>query len=243
MIRKTAFGLICILAVGVHLRATQDFERSYDLVPGRHITIDNKMGDIKVAGYDGKDIKVVARKEGPDQDEIEIVDKTFGPRVLLFPKFSKFKSTKTKVNFEVKIPETKTPIFMELKSGSGKIEVRDFNGWLAVDSSRGTASFVNVKGHLYARSISGSMDAEISQSQGRSQMRFDSMSGDIKVTAPSDLEALVAMKSMSGNLKTDFPIDIHQRRYGEHTAGGKLGSGMQMIHISSVSGSVSLLKK
>jgi lia operon protein LiaG len=243
MIRKSLIGLICIFAAGVQLRATQDFERSYDLIPGRHITIDNKMGDIKVTGYDGEDVKVVARKEGPDQDEIEIVDRNFGPRVLLFPKFDKFKSTETKVNFEVKVPNDKAPLFMELKSGSGKIDVRDFNGWLIADSSRGEAKFVNVKGSLYARSISGSIDAEIDQSKERTQMRFDSMSGDIRITAPPDLDALIAMRSMSGDLETNFPLNIKKRRYGERTANGKLGKGMEMIWISSVSGSVSLMKK
>jgi hypothetical protein len=243
MIRKSLIGLICILAAGVQLRAAQDFERSYNLVPGRHITIDNKMGDIKVTGYDGEDIKVVARKEGPDQDEIEIVDRNFGPRVLLFPKVAKFKSTETKVNFEMKVPNDKAPVFVELKCGSGKIEVRDFNGWLVADSARGEARFINVKGSLYARSISGSIDAEIDQSEGRNQMRFDSMSGDICITAPPDFNAWVAMKSKSGDLETNFPLDIHKRRYGERTANGKLGSGMEMIWISSVSGSVSLMKK
>ncbi len=242
MIRKTAFSLICIIAVGVQLRATQDFERSYALVPGRHITIDNEMGNVNVTGYDGEDIKIVARKEGPDQEEIQIIDKSFGPHIVLLSMYPKFKSTKTKVDFEIKVPNS-NPIFMELKSGSGKIEVRDFNGGLIAESSRGEVRCVNVNGFVFARSVSGRLEAEINQSQGRSQMRFASLSGDIRVTAPKDFEALVDMKSKSGDLKTNFPIDIHQRRYGENTARGKLGSGMQMLHISSVSGSVSLLKK
>ena len=243
MIRKAAVGLICIIATGIQLTAAQDFERTYDLVPGRDVTIDNKMGDVKVTGYDGEDIKVVARKEGPDKEDIEITEKNFGPRVLLFPRSSKFKSTNTRVDFEVKVPKSKGMVFMALKSGSGKIEVRDYNGWLVADSSRGESKFVNVKGHLYARSLSGSIYAEIDQSHDGSQMRFDSISGDIQVTAPPDLNALVAMKSASGDLETDFPIEIHQRRYRERTANGKLGSGSQMIWISSVSGSVSLMKK
>jgi hypothetical protein len=245
MTRTTVISLLCIMATGIQLQAAQDFERSYDLVPGRDITIDNKMGDVKVTGYNGENIKVVAHKEGPDEKDIQIIEKNFGPqghRVLLIPKSAKFKSTSTRVNFEVKVPKSSGPVYMALKSGSGKIDVRDFNGWLVADSSRGEAKFVNVKGHLYVRSVSGSIDAEIDQSQNGSQMRFDSMSGDIRITAPKDFEALVAMKSVSGGLETDFPLDIRQRRYGERTAGGKLGSGSQMIWITSISGSVSLMK-
>jgi len=243
MMRKSVIGLICVMAAGVQLKAAQDFERNYTLVPGRHIIIDNMMGDITVAGYEGEEIKVVARKEGPDQEAIEIVDKSFGHQIILFPKSSKFRSTKTKVDFEVKVPNSAKMVFVILKSGSGKIEVSDFDGGVIAESSRGEVRFVNVKGHVRAHSVSGCMDAEIGQSQGRSQMQLTSMSGDIRVTAPPDLEALVAMKSTSGDLKTDFPINVREGRYKEHTAGGRLGSGMQMIRISSVSGSVSLLKK
>ena len=243
MIRTPVISLICILAAGVQLKAAEDFEKSYALVPGRHIVVDNKMGDVKVTGYDGEDIKVVARKEGPDRENIEIVDMNFGNQVMLFPKFSKFKSTKTKVDFELKVPNSEKPVFLVLKSGSGRIEVRDFSGGLIAESSRGEVKFVNVGGFVDARSVSGSMDAEIRQSKGKSQMRFNSMSGDIKITAPPDLEALIAMHSGSGDLETDYPIDIREGRYREHTARGKLGSGKQMIHISSVSGNVSLMKK
>jgi len=242
MLRKTAFGLIFIVAASLQPRAAQDFERSYAPVPGRHITIDNEIGNVNVSGYDGEDIKIVARKEGPDQEAIQIIDKSFGPHILLLPMYPKFKSTKTKVDFEIKVPNS-NPIFMELKSGSGRIEVKDFNGGLIAESSRGEVRCVNVKGFVFARSVSGRLEAEIKQSQGRSQMRFTSMSGDIRITAPKDLEALIDMKSRSGDLETNFPIDIHQSRYGGNTARGKLGSGTQMLHISSVSGNVTFLKK
>jgi DUF4097 and DUF4098 domain-containing protein YvlB len=243
MIRKSVIFLACILAAGFQLRATQDFEHSYTLTPGRNISIDNKMGDVKVTGYDGKDIKVSAFTKGPDKDSIKIVDKSFGPQIILFPVSSKLRSSETRVDFEVKVPSSAKLVFLRLKSGSGNIEVSDFSGRLTAESSRGNVKVVNVSGFVDARSISGDMNAEIKQAQGRNQMRFVSMSGDVKVTAPSDFEALVAMRSASGDLKTDFPIEIHKRRYGEHIASGKLGSGTQMLNISSISGNVSLLKK
>jgi len=243
MIRKSAICLVCIFAAGIQLRATQDFERSYPLTPGRNITIDNKMGDVTVTGYSGKDIKVSAYKKGPDTDSIKIVDKSFGPQIILFPMSSKFKSSETRVDFEVKVPESSKFVFINLKSGSGNIEVANFSGGLVAESWRGDVKVVNVNGFIDARSISGNMDAEINQAQGISQLRFSSMSGDIKITAPSDFGALVSMKSSSGDLKTDFPIHIRQGRYRDHMANGKLGSGTQMLYISSVSGNVSLMKK
>jgi hypothetical protein len=243
MIRKSVIFLVCIFASGFQIRAADNFEHSYTLVPGRGITIDNKMGDVKVTAYDGKEIKVSAQAKGPDKDYITVVDKSLGPQILLFPVSSKFKSTNTRIDFEVKVPSSTKHLFLKLKSGSGDIEVTDYSGGLVAESLRGNIKIVNVDGSVDARTFSGDMDVEIKQTKERRQMRFTSMSGDIRVTASPDLGAMVAMTSARGDLKTDFPIDVHQRRYGEHTAAGKLGAGTQMINISSVSGSISLLKR
>jgi len=243
MIRKSAISLVCILAAGIQLKAAQDFDRSYPLVPWRSITIDNKMGDVQVTGYDGKDIKILAQKKGPDKDSIKIVDRSFGPNIVLIPECSKFKSRETSVDFEVKVPTSAKQISIKVNSGSGNIEVADFNGGLVAVSLRGGIKFVNVDGFVIASSTSGDINAEIKQTQGRSQLRFSSISGDIKVTAPKDISALVFMQSTSDNIKTDFSLDHRQHRYEGPTARGKLGSGTQMIRISSVSGNVSLVKK
>jgi len=242
MVRKSIIILVCVIASGFPLKAKQDFERSYTLIPGRNIAINNRMGDIRVTGYKGEDIKIVAKIEGPDRDTIQIIDKSFGPRIDLFPISSKFKIDKTRVDFEVKVPESGKPVSLELKSGGGKIEVTDLSGNIVVNSFRGDVKIVNVQGNVYAHSVSGHMDVQIKGSQSRRWMKIDSGSGNISVTAPSDLDAWIEMSS-NGELKTDYPIDIHKDRYRGYFARGKLGSGTQRIEISSNFGSASLLKK
>jgi hypothetical protein len=242
MMRNSIICLVCFMATGFLLKATEDFERSYTLIPGRHITIDNKIGDIKVTGYNGEEIKIFARKKGPDRDAIKIIDRNFGPKVELFSMFSEFNNSKTSVDFEVKVPKSNNTVSIELRSGSGKIEAADFSGSLVVHSFRGDVEIANVQGNVYVHSVSGHMDAKIKKSEGRRWMKFDSGSGNIKVTAPSDFEARIELRT-TGNLKTEFPVDISQGRYGEHIARGQLGSGTQRIEISSVFGSVSLLKQ
>ncbi len=75
-------------------------------------------------------------------------------------------------------------------------------------------------------------------------MTFRSISGNVEVSAPSNLDALVDMSTASGMLKTDFPIDVQERRYGPgREARGRLGSGKQILWINSQSGRVSLIQK
>lgn len=242
MMQRCIAVLTCIFAAGLLLEAKQDFERSYTLVPGRYITINNIMGDIHVTGYEGETIRVTAKSEGPESDAIQVIEKNFGPKVELFPICSKFKSNKTKVDFEVKVPKSEKNISLELKSGSGKIEVADIEGNLVLNSFRGDIKVENIRGNVYAHTISGKLNALVKLSKGKRWLKFASVSGNISVTAPSDFDARVQM-STNGTLKTDFQLDTRKNRYGGQTARGKLGTGTQSIDISSVFGSVSLLKK
>lgn len=244
MMRKSIVVLFCIIVSGFQLEANQEFERTYEIVPGRHIVINNMMGNINVSGYKGKSIKITANSKGPDSEAIQIIDKSFGPRVELFPICKKFKSRNTSVDFDVKVPETVKAVSLQLESGSGKIEVADIDGNIILKSVRGDIKLENAQGNVYARSVSGNVDAKVKEIKNRSRLKFDSGSGNIKVTAPSDIEARVEMTT-SGSLTTDFPISKQQGRYGVHVARGKLGTGNQKvdISISSVFGSVSLLKK
>jgi DUF4097 and DUF4098 domain-containing protein YvlB len=74
-------------------------------------------------------------------------------------------------------------------------------------------------------------------------MRFTSISGNVSVKAPDNLDALIEMSTLSGTLSTDFPLEVQERRYGPgRSARGRLGTGAISIRITTVSGRVSLMK-
>jgi DUF4097 and DUF4098 domain-containing protein YvlB len=74
-------------------------------------------------------------------------------------------------------------------------------------------------------------------------MKFSSVSGNVAVRAPASLDADIEMSSVSGSLKTDFPIEIQERRYGPgRSARGRLGGGASNLRITSVSGRISLTR-
>jgi hypothetical protein len=65
----------------------------------------------------------------------------------------------------------------------------------------------------------------------------------VNVTAPADLDADVEMSTISGSLKTDFPVEVIEKRYGPgRSARGRLGAGSHNLRITAVSGRVSLVK-
>jgi len=242
MMQKSVIGLALLFTL--QWTFAQDFQKTYDLPAGGHILIGNVLGDIKVSGYSGKSVEIRAVKKGPERDAIQIQDHSFGNRIELLTLFPQFHSHTSTVDFEVRVPASVDYNFTRISSFGGNVEVSGVGGRLRAESVRGNIEIRDVRGLVSAKSVSGNVNVEIARGQVPTHMRFTSISGNIDVYAPQKLDAVVDMSSASGLLRTDFPIDIQERRYGPgRTARGRLGSGGRVLSISSVSGRVSLIQK
>ncbi len=242
MIGKCLLGLLT--ALSFQQTFAQDFRKSYTISAGGQIVIGSHMGDVKVTGYKGDSVEILAYKRGPDRDFIQIADNSFGHRIELYSRHLQVGRGNASVDFEVRVPNSVEYNFSRLSSFGGKVEVSGVIGRLRAESVRGDVEVRNVTGMVSASSVSGNVRVDIERETGRSNMRFSSISGNIEVRAPADLNALIDMSSSIGLLKTSFPIEVHEFRYGPgRSARGKLGSGSQVLRISSVSGQVSLVQK
>jgi hypothetical protein len=232
------------LAIGFQLASAKDFKKNYILPPGGQIIIENILGDVIVKGYKGNDIEAVARKKGADRNLVEIQDSSFGNRIEIHIRPTQFQPIDANVELEIRVPNSIEYNFTRLSSFGGNVEVSDVVGRLRAESVRGNVELSDVRGLVSASSFSGNVKIEIGKAQDGNNMRFSSISGNIDISAPSNLDALIEMSSASGTLKTDFPLEIQESRYGPgRSARGRLGTGRQILHVRSVTGRVSLNQK
>jgi DUF4097 and DUF4098 domain-containing protein YvlB len=102
----------------------------------------------------------------------------------------------------------------------------------------GNVDVKDVSGLVSASAVSGNVTVEIRSLEGAGDMKFAAVSGNVTVKAPANLDADIEMSSVSGSLKTDFPIEVQERRYGpgrsarlgetevrQPVAGGQRGPG------------------
>lgn len=238
----------CIVAIGLAfclpLAWAQDFRKIYTLAPGGSITVINPLGNIKITGYSGKEIEVLASRKGPDRENVSIQDNSFGNRIHLFPRYLEFGHGDASVDFNIRVPRTVEYNFSHLKSTSGKLEISGVRGRIWAESVGGSIEVRDVQGLISASSVSGSVYGDLAPDSRRSNLMLASISGNISVHAPTNLDALVHMESSSGLLRTNFPIEVHEARYGSgKSAFGKLGTGTQSVSMRSIFGDVSLEHK
>jgi len=237
-----------------------DFEKTYSIPPGGHIRIENVSGNILVSGYEGSTIQAKGFKEGRDKDRVEVEDSSSSDSIVLKARYPQHCNCDASIRFEVRVPRATSYQFERLSTASGDIEVRDVTGDVETYSASGdlriqdvtgavkanTASgdvaAKKVKGSVNAESASGDVEVEISKLEGNAhQLKINTASGDVNVKLPSDPDVEVEMSTISGDIETDFPIQIHTPEFGPgHSAKGRLGNGTYSLRLTTVSGDVHL---
>jgi DUF4097 and DUF4098 domain-containing protein YvlB len=237
----------------------QEFQRSYRIAPGGSVKVSNVSGNVNVAGYEGDAITVAGFKEGPDIDKVTIEDLSSGNKVDIRVKYPENCECHVNVRFEVKVPrginyryDSFTSVsgnvkvnqvtgYLRANSVSGNVNVNDVTGSVKANSVSGNVNVGEVNGGVNANSVSGDVEVEIKSLEGTENMEFASVSGNVGVKLPGNLDAEVKLSTMSGDLKTDFPLQIEELRQGR-SARGRVGNGSRSLKLSTVSGSVSLLQ-
>ncbi len=239
------------------------FQQTYKLRAGGSISIKNVSGDIKVTGYEGDAVTVTGTKKGKNPEQVEIKDLSGEARLDVGVEYPDCQNgCNASVDFEIRVPRSTAFSFDKLLTASGNIEITDVQGNVKANTASGDVTIKNVNGSIKANSASGdvrvtevvgeanantasgNVEVSITKLDGADNMNFSSGSGDVRVSMPSNLDADVSLSTVSGVVKTDFPIEVKKAEWGPGSrAKGKLGSGVRILKISSASGDVSLLRQ
>ena len=252
-------GALVLCAAAAASAAAQDFQKSYNLGEGGSVEIVNVSGDINLTGYDGSAVVVTAHKEGRDRDMVEIEDESTQGRVQLRARYPNNCNCDASVRFEVRVPRSANLTYGKISTASGNLKAEGFSGRVQMATASGDVSLRGVGGDIHASSASGTVrvaeatgrvnassasgdvEVELTRVDGAGDMRFSSASGDVNVRMPTNIDARVSLSTVSGDIETNFPIEVKRSQYGPGSrAEGQLGNGARTLKISSASGNVSL---
>ncbi|MEW9555708.1 DUF4097 domain-containing protein [Nonomuraea sp. NPDC050783] len=125
---------------------------------------------------------------------------------------------------------------------SGAVESRAMQGDLSFKSVSGDLTVADGTPHrLKANTVSGRITADLAL-RPTGYVTFTSVSGDILVRLPENVDADVTVRSTSGRLISTFDELSGTDTPGMKTVAGRLGGGMAALTATTVSGEVALLK-
>jgi hypothetical protein len=252
-------GALVVCLAAVSAASAQDFQRSYELGPGGTVSIANVSGDVVLKGYDGAAVVVEGTRQGRDRERVEVEDLSTPGHVSLRAKYPNNCNCDASIKFEVRVPRSANLDFEKISTASGNVRAEGFNGRVNLQTASGDVTVRGVGGEIRASSASGTVrvseasgtvnastasgdvEVELTRLEGSGDMKFSSASGDVRVRMPSSLDARVSMSTASGDIETNFPLEVKSNQYGPGSrAEGQLGSGTRSLKISSASGNVSL---
>jgi len=124
---------------------------------------------------------------------------------------------------------------------NGGLEVTDASGQVTASTVNGSVRVTTSAGPVNASTVNGSIDARMGTLSRDGDMKFSTVNGRITVETPASLDANVSLNTMHGGISSDFPLQI-SGKFGPRHAEGTIGRGGRRIGMSTVNGSVELLK-
>jgi DUF4097 and DUF4098 domain-containing protein YvlB len=230
-------------AIATASASAQDFNKSYQLEPNGEITVASLSGDVRVTGYDGSSVVVTATIKGRDADRVTILDRSGAGVVDVGVDYPKNCNCDATVDFDVRVPNGTPYRYEKIVSMSGDVEIANVTGEIHATSMSGDVRVRDVAGTVEATAMSGDVHARITRLVGNGELKFTTMSGDVEVSLPSDLDANVSIATLSGSISNDFGLSVSEKKYGPgQTARGQLGDGSRTVTLKSLSGNARLLR-
>ncbi len=157
-------------------------------------------------------------------------------------------SGKADTDYRLKIPKNATLIVEELNFwGSGNFKVTNMESDIEITSKTSNIEIGNVSGSLVAHTTSGNIEVRFTQFSSSKPSSISSVAGEVDVALPSNAKANLRLKTITGEIFTDFEMDTPKEKGLEKVGGGKTSStingGGTELHLESISGNMYLRKK
>jgi hypothetical protein len=200
------------------------------------VTIYVESGSITVKGYNGKEVIVEAKLRGESaQPTEEIPDKAKGMKRITANQTGLVVEEEdnemtiyvggndNEVDLSVQVP---MQISLKLHCNEGgDVLVENVTGEIEAANSEGNLTLRNISGSVVANAYDGDLAVSFDQIDPGKPMSFSSYDGDVDVTFPSTVKAMVMIKANDGEIYSDFEIDLktspRQQVKDERKAGGR----------------------
>ena len=223
------------------------------------LRVQNISGSIEIRGWDRNYSLVRYTRQGPFTDELEVVIELKNQTLSVYPVHANaMRKPPASVSFEIAVPEDVHSIIagsvsgsielfgmgpevdQELKTVSGRIET-DNAGDLRASATSGPIRFRFSGRELYVKTVSGRVSGDILDLARGGTCELASVSGPVTLNAFKELDTRLALKSTSGTVHCEFPIQTAVRN--KNLLEGTIGEGSSSIEITSTSGSISLNRR
>ncbi len=233
-------SMALLLAVPSSAQVTQDFHRTVPLSANGRVSLENINGNVEITGWDRDEVQIDAVKTARDQqrlDEARIDVNSTSDSLEIKTHYPEghTNNNPASVRYQLHVPQNARLDRINLVNGSltvqkirGEVSANLINGKLRVDDLAGRAEL---------STVNGGIEASYASLNNVREIKLKSVNGAIELGLPDSPNADVKASTVSGGIRSDFPLQV-QGGYVGKNLNGTLGGGGTRIEISNVNGSI-----
>jgi hypothetical protein len=152
-------------------------------------------------------------------------------------------------NYTIRVPRNVHLVYEEVNwHGGGDVAIANIDGEVEVNTKVSGMNLTNVSGPVVANSTSGNITVRYANVRQEKPSSISNISGFIDVAMPANAKANLKLKSITGEIYTDFDLGLNknqndlQRVGGGHTVEGSANGGGVEINLRTVSSDIFVRK-
>jgi hypothetical protein len=153
------------------------------------------------------------------------------------------------VKYTIKVPKQVSIKFEEVNPHSNDISIEGIEGTVEVNSHSSDVRLTDIDGSVVAKSIGGDVTVVFSNLSQQKPSNISVIGSIVDVSLPADTKVNLRMKSMSGEIYTDFDLAIDNDKQGLRKVGGgnliegKANGGGVAMSIESIGSDIFIRKR
>ena len=226
--------IVCVcLAIGLPSAFAQEYKTSLTNSKDHKVTIDMEGGEIKVEGHSGDGVVIVAssgyesaappeRAKGLKPLYNSAVDNTgIGLSVTQANGgLTIEKATRKAISYTIRLPRNVAVLYQQLNWQGAKVTINNMDGDLEVRTNNASIDLNKVTGPVVANTISGEINVVYSGLSQDKPTAISTISGEIDVTLPATARSTMKLRTITGEVYTDFDLGVKQSKDGMTKVGG-----------------------
>jgi putative adhesin len=243
-----------VLGAASSAAAQNDFQWRGQIASGQTLEIKGINGDIHAVASSSGDAEVTATKSAqrsnPADVRIQVMPRGGGVTICaVYPNMSgqdcemrsdsdsRNRNNDTSVRFEVRVP---AGVKFVGRTVNGSVDGESLSGDAEGHTVNGSVR-LSTAGVAIGNTVNGSLNLTMGRADWPGGAKFSTVNGEITLRLPSFANANLRASVLNGTIESEFPITttgtISRRRIE-----GTIGSGGQDLTLSTVNGSIKLLK-
>jgi DUF4097 and DUF4098 domain-containing protein YvlB len=216
--------------------------RVVPMPPGKTLSIEVTIGDVRIDGWDRPDVEIVVERRvpaAPQMSRLPLVIEDTASRVRVRA-LQTDNTTEPALRADVSVRVPRQAVIERVEVLEGRIAVNAFNGRLTAAIRRGPIEGRDVSGTLRLEAEIGAVVLTNARLSANGLLRLRTFNGDVRLSlAERPVDARIMALALNGQIKSDIPLN-RRETWGPRWAETTLGKGEPVISIDVVTGTVEI---